>query len=210
MQYVIVENQQTILLGPMDWRQRMFQSELDDLEIDFQLSPSEPMVYQKITDEVEIYPVGTITVPEVNHTFEHLSGPFWAFNDGLAIGRFDVHTSDLDVIKANLKNEVAAERYRRQNLGTTITIGGAVISVGTDTESLNKYVSLANAISESINYKSDAGFVTLTKENLQSIVDAINTYIQTQFNWELTTDEAIDTATTLEELKEIIIVVPGV
>lgn len=206
MQYVIVENKQSILLGPMDWRVRMFQSELDDLEIDFQLSPSEPLQYQKITDEVEIYPVVAVNVPDLNPTYEHLAGPFWSFDNYEAVGTYTVHTSEIDVIKGNLKNLAAAERYRRQNLGTTIDIGGQTIFVGTDIDSLNKYVSLLNAVgSETINYKSNVGFISLGQSDLQSIVDTINSYIQTQFNWELETSQMIDNSGSVEELKAITI-----
>lgn len=206
MKYVIVENKQTILLGPMDWRVRMFQSELDDLEIDFQLSPSEPTQYQKITDEVEIYPVVAINVPNFDPIYEHLAGPFWSFDNNEAVGTYTVHTTDLLLIQNNLKNILASERYRRQNLGTTVDIGGQTISVGTDIDSLNKYVSLLNTVgSETINYKSNVGFISLGQSDLQSIVDTINSYIQTQFNWELETSQMIDNSGSVEELKAITI-----
>ena len=39
--YLLVENRQIVHLGPIPWRHRFIQSELDDLEVDFVVPQSE-------------------------------------------------------------------------------------------------------------------------------------------------------------------------
>jgi len=210
MNYVLVENQTTVLLGPITWKARFIQSELDDLEVDYTLSPTEPNSYLRISDTIEIYPVPEYVTPDFDPVYQHLAGPFWTFENQTASATFDVLDRPIDWVKGDLKGQVAQERYNRQIKGTTVDINSQTISVGTDTESLNKYVGLLNAIgvNDTINYKSNVGFITLGKTDLQNIVDTINTYIQTQFNWELSTGQTIDEASDVVALKSITIVEP--
>lgn len=207
MNYVLVENKTTVLLGPITWKARFIQSELDDLEVDYTISPTEPNSYLKISDTIEIYPVPEYVTPEHDTLYQQLAGPFWTFENQTASAMFEVLDRPIEWVKGDLKGLIAQERYNRQNKGTTVDINGQTISVGTDTESLNKYVALLNAIgaNDTINYKSNIGFVIIGKSDLQNIVDTINTYIQTQFNWEKGIYESIDAASTVEQLKSIII-----
>lgn len=206
MQYLIVENKQSVLLGPMDWRPRFFQSELDDLEIDFQISPSEPMQYMKITDEVEIYPVAAINGPaDFDPIYQHLAGPFWIFENNVAVGTYTSADNSIEIIQANLKNIVAAERYKKEVAGTTIIVQGNQVFVATDRDSRNVFVQklITMADSDTVQWKFADTWLELTKADLTSVVSSINSYVQAQYDWEKGIIDSINAAFTITELKSI-------
>ena len=76
MKYILVQNQTTVLLGPMYWKPRMLQSELDDIEISYIVPPAEQGYILVNSDPlIEIFPITETITPEFNSLIEHLSGP---------------------------------------------------------------------------------------------------------------------------------------
>ena len=213
MNYLLVQNRQTVLLGPITWRQRFIQTEINDLVDAGELStvysiPASEQGYIDIGEGFEIFPAELIT-PDYDPNYQSLAGPFWTYENNFATGTYTVHSADIEIVKANLKQAGAAERYRRQNLGTTVTMAGVNFSVGTDVNTINQYVSLAAATGDNtINYKAPTGFISVTGTDIQSVADQINTYIQAQFNWELDVITQIDAANSIEELQAIAIIEP--
>jgi hypothetical protein len=209
--YILVEKQTTVLLGPSFWRHRFFQSELDDLEVDFALSPTDPDGYIKINDDLEIFPIVTEKAPSYDPLYETLVGPFYEYINNEAHEEYHSKELDTNSIRQNLKQIAKVERVRKQGLGTTTNIGNVTIQIATDIDTQNKYISLANAAgSNTINYKSNAGFITLTGSDLLNLANVIHDYTQTQFDWEKSICDTIDTTETIEDFKKIVIVEPFV
>ena len=209
MEYLLVKDREQVILGPMPWKVRYIQSELNDLveaeekASDFTLSPSES--YTDCGDGYELIPV-TFVPPEYDSVYQHLAGPFYTYNGNEAVGAYTVQDADIDVIKAALKNQASAERKRKQVLNTTITVNGTELSVPSDDAELQKYVSALASIGDAtISWKFGLSFIDLNAAGLQTIIDAIRGYVQTQFDWEKGIYESIDAANTVEELKSIII-----
>ena len=84
MNYLLVENRQSgnpsILLGPIVWKPRFIQSEIDDLEVDYKVPPAE-QGYIKINDNLEIIPVIEATDAGEDPLYEGLAGPFYNYTD---------------------------------------------------------------------------------------------------------------------------------
>ena len=213
MNYLLVQNKQIVILGPITWRQRFIQTEINDLIESEELTieytvPATEQGYIDIGDGFEIFPV-ELTTPAFDPIYEELSGPFWTYENNVATGTYTVNTLSIEKIKGHLKQVVATERYRKQNLGTTVTVANTTFSVSTDTNTINSLLSLANNTgTNTINYKSPNGFISLTGADIQNVVNQIHDYIQTQFNWEKTTNETINDSNDITTLQAIKIIEP--
>ena len=90
MQFIIVENQEIIHLGPIDWKQRLFQSVIrDELELDFVVpltnDTNEPVI---INEQFKIFPVILVYPTTHNSKIEQYAGPFWEFGVSIATGTY--------------------------------------------------------------------------------------------------------------------------
>jgi hypothetical protein len=211
MKYLLVQNKQTVLLGPIEWRPRFIQSELNDLfdngekAAAFTISLTETG-YVDCGDGFEIFPIASSEGSAHDPIYQQLAGPFYMYDNNVASEVYTVFDRDISHVKESLKQVVKIERQRKQNLGTTINIGGTAVTLATSGDELANFVSLLTSIGEdSVNWKFKEGFITLVKADVQSIVDTIRAYVQTQFDWEKTIGETIDASTELTSLKSITI-----
>lgn len=213
MQYILIENKEFVHLGPIFWRQRFIQSEIDDMDVDYIVSPVEPNQYVKINDSLEIYPVGQINIPEYDPLYEELSGPYWTFVDGFANGSYTVIEKVIGSIKNDMKSIAANERYKKEVSGISLLLKGITVFVGTDRESRNNFTQKLVTLNDgdTVQWKfPDEIWLDLTKQELLSLVNSVATYVQSQFDWEKGIVGQIDAAQTIEELKQIVIVEPSI
>ena len=202
MEYVIVKNKQQVLLGPMPWRQTMFQLEIDEQGIDYYVPPETGMRVT-VSPEIEIFPC-KVNTPYFNPVYEELAGPFWNFDGSVAQGTYEVIELPLEKVKGNLKAVLASKRYDKEVAGISDTINGVEITLDTSRQMRTQYNDLLSSMGEnSIEYKSNQQFVTLTPSNVQSMIDAVYNHIQTQFTWEKEASLQIDSALSVEQLKTI-------
>lgn len=212
MNYVIVQNKQTVLLGPMPWRQRMFQREIDDLldagDISqrYTIPPIAPETnYLDLGEGIEIFPVINTDVPAYDPFYEQLAGPFYTYNNNEASAIYNAVPVSLDMSKAALKQVVTDNRYKKEQAGIKLTIQGNEITIDTARGSrdifLQTYATMGET--ETINWKFPEMWISVTSTDMALIVSSGKAHIQTCFNWELSTHTAIDAATTVEELKAI-------
>ena len=103
------------------------------------------------------------------------------------------------------------ERYNKEVSGTTVTIQGTVIALSTARDGRDsfaqKYVLMAD--SDSIRWKFAEGWFTLSKTEVASIANAINSHVQSAFDWESAKVDEIESKTTAEELDAVVIVEPA-
>lgn len=209
MQYVLVKDRQFILLGPIEWRARFIQSELDDLGINFTVPQTAPVDYLQVTSGIEIFRVA-IKTPNHDPLYEQLEGPYWNFDSNFADGWYYPIAKDLTTVKGDLKKIAAAERYKKEVAGTKITINGVEVSLDTSREGraiFNQHITSMTS-SSSIEWKFPEGWVTLTKANITAIISAVSDHIQQQFVWEKSVGQLIDAASTKEDLSAITIIEP--
>jgi hypothetical protein len=208
--YIIVQNRETVLLGPMSWRQRMFQNEINELidngelTINYEVPPAE-VGYVDLGDNVEIFPVEML-VTEYDPNFESLSGPFWTFDNNVATGSYTKQDGDIALIKGNLKNILASIRYTKEQTPFVTTVQNTEVTVDASRENRNIFVQKYQfmADNDTVEWKFPEGWLTLTKQELGSLVITGATFIQQQFDWEKGYADQIDAATTIAELKTIL------
>jgi len=208
MAYLLAKDKQQVILGPMPWKARYIQSELNDL-VDsgekataFTISPTESG-YVDCLDGYELIPV-EFTFADHDPVYQHLEGPFYTYEGNAATGYYNVLDTDIALVKPALKNKAKTERQRKQTLGTTVTINGNVYSVATDDAELQKYIAAKESIGEaSINWKFGNTFETIDAAGLQNVIDTIRAYVQSQFDWEKGIYDAIDAAADIAALKAI-------
>jgi hypothetical protein len=213
MQYLLVENKKTIHLGPVFWRHRFIQSELDDLEVTYTVPPIEPNSYLQINDIMEIFPIESISQPSYDPMYEQLVGPIWTFTD-VATGTYSATSKDLSVVKSELKGLAAAERYKKEVAGVNVTVQGQEVLVDTSRDGRNIFVQKYSmmADTDTVQWKFPSTWITLSKADLGLVVTEAAAYIETQFVWEQNIVNQIDNATTVNDLKAIVITAaaPGV
>lgn len=210
MQYLLTENKQ-IVLGPVFWRHRFIQSELDDLEVEYAVPPIEPNSYLKISDAIEIFPIESITQPAYDPMYEQLVGPSWAFTD-VAIGTYTVTSRDLSVVKSDLKGLTASERYKKEVAGVKVTIQEQEVIVDTSRDGRNIFVQKYSMMTDAdvVQWKFPSTWLTLTKADLGLVVTEGAAHVESQFIWEQEIVNQIEAAMTVDELKAIVITEPVV
>lgn len=213
--FVIVQNRITVLLGPMPWRQRMFQSEINDLVDQGELSerfiiPPVEQGYINIGNGIEIFPVGDSYMPEHDTNFQQAAGPFRTFDNNIAVPSYTVQDLDINIIKGNLKQLAASERYRKEVSGSNTVVQGSTVTLDTSRDGRNIFVQKLMLMSDTdtVNWKFPETWLTLTKQDLANVVSTGAAYIQSQFNWEQDISAQVDSATTIEELRLINIIEP--
>lgn len=198
-----------VYLGPIEWRPLQFQSELNSLGVKYKISSLETG-YIKIDDHYEIFPIWTYLKPSYDQLYETLTGPIYQYFGDHAIQQYGKTNLTVEQVKAKLITLASAERYRKQNLGTSITIKDVKVTLVTTQDELNKFVVLSNTVGNSIiNWKFPETFVELSLAEVQDIINTIHSYIQSQFDWEKSINDQIKAASTIEELKEIVIAQTG-
>ena len=110
----------------------------------------------------------------------------------------------LEQLKAEKKAENASKRYAKETSG--IIYDGHLIL--TERESINimnaTMEKIRRGLVSSISWKcGDGSYIDLTNDNILNIEISILTHIQTSFAAEKAYNEAIDNATTIEELNAI-------
>jgi len=212
MNYVIVKDKQTVLLGPMPWRQRMFQREIDDLleagditerYIIFPVAPETN--YLDLGEGIEIFPVVNTNFPACDPFYEQLAGPFYTFNNNEATATYNAVSVSINQSKTALKEIVTANRYKKEQAGIKLTIQGNEVTIDTARGSRDIFFQTYATIgeSETINWKFPEMWISVTAADMTLIVNSGKTHIQNCFDWELFTHNVIDAATNIEQLKTI-------
>jgi hypothetical protein len=201
--YVLVSDN-FVLNGPRLWSPRSFENTLrNDLNINYSLpsnkSDGEPIF---ITETVKILPAVFDENPQYNPKIEYLHGPFWDLSGNVAIGSYTVERNHIDSVKGAFKEIVTANRYKKEIAGTTCTIQNTVVNINTTREIRGNYIQryLMLGDNETLDWKFEYFWMTLTKGDMAIISQTIATHIQQQFDWEANKHIEIDLASTHEEL----------
>lgn len=201
-----------VLVGPMNWNRALFDGALARIGVSGhvpRLAPDANKLPVVLDAETKIMPARYET-PDHNTRIERTYGPYWTFDNDIAVGTYKIKDKEIEFVKADLKNETAAERYKREIAGTTVTVKETEVTLDTTRDGrqifIQKYMLMGDA--ETVNWKFPEGWLTLTKAELKSVVDAGAKHIQDQFDWEANLTQTIDSATTLAELDAIVIIEP--
>lgn len=214
MNYLIVRNKQFVLLGPMIWRQRMFQSIINDLFDDgditqkYDIPPIAPESnYLDLGEGLEIFPVTSSNVPDHDTKYFELAGPYYTYKNNQASESYNVVARSLDQSKSILNGIVTNNRYIKEQAGIKLTIQGQEVTIDTARGSRDIFMQtyLAMSDTETINWKFPEAWIAVTKSDMGYIVTSGKNHIQGCFDWELEKHNEIMAATTVAELQEIVL-----
>jgi hypothetical protein len=210
MNYV-VKYKDRIVLGIIPWNNQYIMDVMrnryrETIEIP-SIEPEESEFPLIVNSDITIYPAEEDRPGSINPMIEFYQGPTWEFVDNKVIAHYVVLPLDLNSVKQNYKAKAAFLRYPKEVKGTKITLNGVEYKLETDRNSRVKYIERLASMSDTgtINYKFNEGWVSLTKANVQSIVNAIDAHVQTAFDEEYALSLQIDAAQTVEELLAIVV-----
>ena len=110
---------------------------------------------------------------------------------------------ELNCAKAKKREELASARFMAETAG--VTVGN--FHIRTDRESQALITGAALQAVEDPNYtcrwKTEAGFVTLTAEQIKNVAMGVRAHVQTCFDHEAEKNAEVDAANTKEELEAI-------
>lgn len=197
-----------VTLGPFNWSRKKFEEELEeDLEIIHSLPNTMPEGQPYTVDEnTKIYSVAPGVDHNINPRIHAKNGPFWEFTDTHALYHYEPLLLELQAAKNLLLPEIAAERWRRENLGVKVTIQGAEYSFASDRDTRNVLQNALNSNLTTLNWKvSSTTWLELTQQDITTILQTILTHVQNCFDWEKTTIDTLMTYTTHQEVADLVI-----
>lgn len=209
--FVIVYNN-FVILGPMKWNKGRFQNViLEECEIEtFLPNTNEDSVPIFVNDQIKILPIQDGLSAQFNSKIEILHGPFWEFTETHAIRTYQTVSKPIELVKGELKAQVATERWKKEVSGVKTVIQNTEISVDTNRGDRDIFIQKYLLMNENdtVLWKFPETWLTLTKSELGQIVAVGAMHIQQSFEWEAHLVNQIESATTLEELNLIVIVEP--
>lgn len=209
--FILIENEQTVHLGPLHWNQNVFQSYIkDDLEIDTNLpvknDTNDPII---INSNFKIIPVNIVYPDTHNPKIEQYAGPFWTIVNNVATGTYTNSPKPIDVVKNELKAIIATNRWIEETKGITVNIQGQDVRATTKRGERDIFLQALQLMTptDTKDWKFGNIWLTLTYTDLQTIVTAIVTHIQSAFNWDKAKGTEIDNAMDLNSLDAIMLTV---
>ena len=206
--FVIIYNN-SVILGPMKWNQRRFQSVIEEECEIITILPETNIDDSVITinENIQILPVQETPNPEFNQKIEILHGPFWEFTTTHAISSYIVQPKVLEAVQNELKNELANTRWEKEIAGIKITIQNVEITADTNRGVRDLFVQqyLLMGETETVMWKFPETWLNLTKQDLGLIVGSGANHVKQAFEWEQSLVNQIDLCTTLSELDALVL-----
>jgi hypothetical protein len=203
-------NGQELLLGPIAFNYRMINSVLEEeLEVDFRVKSSD---YQSVpitfTEDIKILPARN-EVPEFDPRFQSVSQTSHTITDTEVVFNYSVADKTLEQIKGEYKAQVAPERWNKENTTVTVTLYNREITVSTSRDNRLSLVSKLLSSDGPYNFKfNDDVWEEITKTDLQTILNEIDSIVQAAFDWELAKLAEIDACETKEAVYAVEITPP--
>lgn len=211
MLYALVVND-IIEVGPRSWHYMMFKDHLEDENLDTTNLPRKASNEPILTDTWKLLPVIEPTPIDLDLPYEQHAGPFWTINaNNVITGVWDKAPVPLHMSKSKLKETITNNRYIVEVMGTKITLNDQSYSLDTSREGRKVYTETYTAMNDTdtVNWKFPEGWATLSKADFQNIITTINTYVQNAFEWEKQKLDEIESKTTVEELKTVVLTNPN-
>lgn len=206
-----------VLLGPIEWNPRfissVLQSDLDLLYRPNVLASDEKKIPYEILPNVWARKV-IEQKEEYNPKTQTLIGPYWTYpkktdanSEDYAIAEYRATDKPLEIVKSELKELVAAERYRKEVSGVKVTIQNTEVTVDTNRGDRDVFVQkfLLMSDTDTVEWKFPEAWLILTKAELGTIVAAGAAHVQNSFSWELAKASEIDACQTHAELDVVVI-----
>lgn len=204
MNFVFLEDS-FVHWGPVAWTKRRFESYLDS-EFGIQMTlPDQTDQAVIVNTQIRIIPIVSVTEPNYNPKIERLAGPFYTLRDTDCDMYYTVEDLPIDAVKNQLIAKVAEERYRYELAGLDYTINGTVVSIPTDRDTRAKFVQEYLLGSDGKSWKFNDVWLTLSNADFKSIAVAIDSHVQSAFDWERAKTTEIRNCTSLADLDKVVL-----
>lgn len=202
MKFILMQNQQTVLTGPMDWSVGMFSHGLSKIGIVDPVLPATLDGYLLVQPGVEIFPV-TVNEPSYDPLTQQLAGPVYSISGQTAVASYTIVPAPLDMIKGKLYDKAASVRFTKENAGATVTIEGQTVVVPTDKASRSHFATAA--IAGNTWKFNQTQWIVLSATDIQTIQSAVAGVVQGAYNWEYSVFQQISAASDAATLSAIVI-----
>lgn len=221
--YILTHND-TVFLGPMEWRARMFQSVIkDDFNLDVILPTTDPIAAPfgryEVSPEIVIRPVTFFPDPAYNAKIQGLHGPFYNFTTDQIILFNTVVDLPVEAVKNSLKAIVTSNRYDMETSGISMMLQNTPVFITTARGDRDIYLQSYQLGITNIDWKFSAGritqsgitttypetWLTITNSDLASITQTVLSHVSAAFAWERAKLTEIDNCTTLQQLDAVIL-----
>ena len=218
-QYILTQNRASVLLGPMFWRPRMFQAELDTLHEEGELAeqcslPTQEQGYLLVNPsatfepQTEFWPILSVVQPELDPLSEQLAGPTYTYDDVTkgVTQVWAITNKALPDIRANLIGALADIRYSTKEIvGAKVVIQGQTVTVDTSRDGRNIFVQSYLLLPDTgtMGWKFPECWLTISKAELGQCVEAGVAWVQGAFAWEQAMTASINAAMDVPALKAL-------
>jgi hypothetical protein len=197
-----------VICGPKAWSQPYFTYVLQKQGVEKFAIPrkEQSSIPHVISEDAKICAVREIK-PDINPLIQYHRGPLWSMDNDVAVATYEVYYSPLESSKTAFKQLAATERFKKESEGIVVTIQGADVTVYTDRDNRRIYLEtyLTMEDQETVQWKFPETWLTISKEELQSIIKQGAEHIQGVFNWEKGIVDQIDECTEHSQLLQITI-----
>jgi len=211
MEIALIHNN-LLELGPFGENVHYINQELEELEVEERISPqsfsnlpihfSDGLTHLLPTERV---------IPEYDPKYQNVGNFTWEIitEDEVpskVVFTYPIIDKTLEEVKELRKQEVSPARRDKENTTITLTINGTEVEVSTSREERLMLTSKLSASIGPYNYKFGNTWLEITVEDLQTIVNEIDTVVQSAFDWELAKLQEIDACITIDEVYDVVII----
>lgn len=205
----VVKYKQRVVLGIIPWNSQYISDVMRSrYRVTVDVPFNEPDASQfplVINSDITIYAAEEDRPPTINPMVEFYYGPTWDLVGNKMVARYQVLPLELENAKGNYRTKAAQLRYAKEIAGTKVEFNGTEYSIETTRGQRSKYVEkfVTMTDTQTVNWKFSEGWVTLTKAQLLTVVNAIDEHVQGAFDYELGLVFTINAATSNEQLLAI-------
>lgn len=211
-----------LIKGPNEWSKKSFDRAIFEKGGTVEVSQGEPEnSYTDLGEGFKVYKITDHQIPDYNRLTEMLYGPFFTLSESGAILEMRKKQFDLSDIKNSVCDRLAEFRFAREEEGTTVTLGDNTVYASTSREGKKVYYNAKSSAMNNVNWKfpmavvvnvddqgestttiTQATWITLTADDIDTIITAIESHVQGWFDWEKATADEFHALTTVDAVIE--------
>lgn len=210
MEIALIHNN-SLELGPMGFNVRYINSELEDLELDDRISPQsyKDLPIHFSDGLTHLLPLEK-EIPSHDPKYHNVGNFTWEVIEENDVPvkvklTYPILDKTLEEVKYIRKQEVKPERQQKENQVLSLTINNTDVQVLTSREERLLLSSKLIASPGTHFYKFANTWLEITEQDLQYIINEIDSVVQSAYNWELQKLEEIDACATIDEVYSVVI-----
>ena len=206
-----------VLHGPVRWHSDSFNTKLQSVNLNPSfpgdiharqrkiLPISEPLIVNAATNTI-LYKCELLNDQPENSIYDRNDYLEWNLDVWPVVGTYQVISKSVEEIKANIKDRLANMRSDKDVAGTTVTLQGRQIKVGTGHFSRLLIIQKLTTMGEqdtTLWKFIDNSWLSLSKPEVQILLSAVDQYVDDLNEWEYNIIQQINAADSVDALKNI-------